>query len=387
MGTEKAEELIRKYLEGTATPDEEAMLESWYNAAMQSQPEMPGEPDYPRISEEILRSLRAEQDEQPKLGQRRARSMIRLWPRVAAVAAVVILVSVGGLVYFHKGASDVHPAMQQEGLITGAVLTLSDGHRVSLENVPVGGTIADGDLRIVKLDSVTVGYDHHSVPEKGRNEKGGNNILSTAKGQEFCVVLPDGSRVWLNSDATLTYPDAFSGANRSVQLSGEAYFEIQRDPAAPFMVRAPGMDVQVLGTRFDIMAYPDESTVRATLMDGSVAVSRGDKKRVLQPGEQALASKTGPDLFSVFNADTVEVLAWRHGEFRFKKASIQPIMRQLARWYDVTIDYSGPISTASFSGVMTRKETSAQLLEALEISGDVHFEVRGKNITVISGPR
>jgi ferric-dicitrate binding protein FerR (iron transport regulator) len=386
MGTEKAEELIRKYLEGTATPEEEALLESWYNAAVQSQPEMPGEPDYPGIGQEILGSLRAEQDDQPKLDQRRGKPVIRLWPRVAAVAAVVLLVSALGLVYFHKGVPDVHSTIQQEGLIAGAVLTLSDGHRVALENVPVGGTIADGDLRIEKLDSATVGYDHHAVPEKGRNEKSGNNILSTEKGQQFCVVLPDGSRVWLNSDATLTYPCAFTGPDRSVQLSGEAYFEIRRDPAAPFMVRAPGMDVQVLGTRFDIMAYPDESTVRATLVDGSVAVSRGDKKRVLQAGEQALGSKTGLDSFSVFKADTVEVLAWRHGEFRFKKASIQPIMRQLARWYDVTIDYSGPISTASFTGVMTRKETSAQLLEALEISGDVHFTVRGKNITVKSGP-
>jgi len=377
MGNEKAEELIRKYLAGTATPEEEALLESWYIMAAQNQPEMQGEPDYPRIEAEILEPLRAEQPNRPKTAP-----VVRIWPRIAAAAAVLLIVGLGSIFYYRRGPSNIPPASQREGLTALAILTLSDGRQVSLEDIPVGGTIADGDLRIAKPDSMTVSYSRR--PAAG---KGVYNTLATAKGGQYRVVLPDGSQVWLNSLATLRYPVVFSGSGRIVQVTGEAYFEIARDPAAPFRVNAPGMDVQVLGTSFDIMAYTDETTVRTTLVDGSVAVSRGDRKSVLQPGEQALGSTSGIDSISVVRANMEEVLAWRRGEYRFKKTPIQPIMRQLARWYDVTIVYSGPVSKASFSGVMTRKGNFTQMLDALEISGDVHFVIKDKNITVVAGPR
>jgi len=377
MGNEKAEELIRKYLAGAATPEEEALLESWYTLAAQNQPEIPGEPDYPGIEADVLERLRMEQQRQPK-----KHSLIRLWPRIAAAAAVLLIVTLGGLFYFRRGPSNIPTADHQGGMNSFAVLTLSDGHQLSLADIAIGGTVSDGDLHIAKLDSVTISYDHNST-----RGNGGYNTLATAKGGEYHVVLPDGSQVWLNNLSTLRYPVAFNRSDRTVQLTGEAYFEIQRDPKAPFTVSAPDMDVRVLGTSFDVMAYPDEPIVRATLAEGSVAVSRGEKTKVLRPGEQAVGPKNGRDTLSVVKAKMEEVLAWRRGEFRFKKALIQPIMRQLARWYDVSIDYNGPVSKASYSGVITRKETFTQMLDALEISGNVHFIVRDKNITVVSGPR
>jgi transmembrane sensor len=361
-----------------ATPEELTALDQWHQQwLMQQKQKLDADPGMLDRNRDWLKQ---------RVLQDRSRTPIKYLLRWAAAAVFFGAIAIGAYFSVSRHPTDVRTVTPREGLIACAVLTLSDGSQVPVDSLPVGGTITDGGLRIVKLDSATVSYDLQSTrndhqPAPG---KGGYNRLTTAEGEEYRVVLPDGSQVWLNSRATLRYPKAFTDSDRTVQLNGEAYFEIRRDPKAPFMVKAPGVNVQVLGTSFDIMAYPEEASVCATLVDGVVAVSRGDERKVLGPAEQAQVST---DAFSVVKANMDEVMAWRRGEFRFKKASIQRVMRQLARWYKVTVDYNGPLPTAPFSGVMTRKETFTQILEALEISKDVHFIVRGNNITVIDGPR
>lgn len=392
LNRSQPEDQIRTFREWQhqATPEELAALDQWHQQWLMQQKEKldaeAGMLDRNRawLERQVLASI---QYENHALGpaQDRSRTPVKYMLRWVAAAVFIGVITTGIYFSLHRHPSETATAIPREGLTAGAVLTLSDGHQVSLESIPIGATIADGDLRIVKRDSVTLSYDHQPI-----GEKNGHNSLTTSAGEEYCVVLPDSSQVWLNSRATLTYPTAFTSPDRTVQLSGEAYFEIRRDPSAPFTVKAPGMDVQVLGTSFDMMAYPEEASVRTTLVDGSIAVKRRNETKVLQPGEQAQVSTGIADstaACSVVKADMEEVLAWRHGEFRFKRASIKRVMRQIARWYDVTVNYSGPLPTASFSGVITRKETVTQLLEGLEISGDVHFIVSGKNITVIAGPR
>jgi len=323
-------------------------------------------------------------DQVAKLSRREGQLVsrpVRLLMGLAVAAIVTGLVFVGG--YFFMQGKEEKPRV--EGvfpLSAGALLRLSDGREIAVGKAGMGEIARDGGSAIVKRDSGTLVYEG---PAGGQVGAAGNteNSLTTDKGGMFQVVLPDGSRVWLNSNSTLRYPSVFGKDSRVVELEGEGYFEVSKDAARPFHLKSRGVDVEVLGTAFDVMAYGDEREMRTTLVEGEVRVVVGGGKVVLQPGEQV----SGDSALQVVRPNMEEVLAWRKGEFRFKKEGIESIMRQLQRWYDVTVTYSGSISPAPFSGVMTRKQDPQELLDGLEISGDVHFSVRGKEITVIAGPR
>jgi len=210
------------------------------------------------------------------------------------------------------------------------------------------------------------------------------NTVTTPAGGQYQVTLPDGSRVWLNAASSITYPTMFNGNDRTVQITGEVYFEVAHDATKPFRVKSNGQTIEVLGTHFNINAYDDENVIKTTLLEGSVKVTTGDHVALLQPGQQSqVATAENPTgIFKgIQNVDTDEAVAWKNGLFRFDKADIKTIMRQFSRWYDVDVVYQGDIKERVFSGSMHRNLSAANALELLSLA-NVHFTIDRKNIVV-----
>jgi ferric-dicitrate binding protein FerR (iron transport regulator) len=207
--------------------------------------------------------------------------------------------------------------------------------------------------------------------------------MRVPRGRQYQVILPDGSHVWLNAASSIRYPTAFTGKDRSVDITGEAYFEVARDPARPFRVKVAGTQVDVLGTHFNIMAYEEENAISTTLLEGAVKVSRAGASHLLQPGQEARMLKDARGIEVLDDAPLSETIAWKNGFFFFHNASsLQVVMRQIARWYDVTVAYEGTPHAMEFGGKISRHSNLSEVLKILEIS-KVHFRIENQKIIVM----
>jgi transmembrane sensor len=276
-----------------------------------------------------------------------------------------------------------------------AVLTLADGSQITLDKAANGQLARQGATQVMKLDAGKLAYNTASSKEQAPIQIAYNTI-STPRGGQYQVLLPDGSKVWLNAASSLRFPTAFSGKERRVELSGEAYFEISQNPSLPFKVSiAPPsrsdngggagtytpLEVEVLGTAFDVEAYAEDGDQRATLVSGAVKVINGAAQSVLKPGQQARVKNTPGAALQVAHVDTDEITAWKDGKFLFQSATIESIMRQLARWYDVDVKYEGEKPVQRLTGNVSRNNNLSDILRVLEISG-YHFEIQGRMIVV-----
>lgn len=267
----------------------------------------------------------------------------------------------------------------------GAVLTLHNGHTVLLDSARNGAIHLQPGLQVAKQDSLI----SYSAAGAAVNEA---NTLTTPRGRKFQIVLSDGTRVWLNAASSIRYPAVFTGKERVVDVTGEVYFEVaplrlRSGQKMPFIVnilstRDAGLKgrVEVLGTHFNINAYDDEEAIKTTLLEGAVKVSKDAASVILKPGEQASISQSSQPSNPI-PVQTEEVMAWKNGYFQFGHADIQTVMRQVARWYDVDIQYEGTITTDKFGGSIPRDATLSQVLHALEQSL-VHFTIQGKKVIV-----
>jgi ferric-dicitrate binding protein FerR (iron transport regulator) len=210
------------------------------------------------------------------------------------------------------------------------------------------------------------------------------NRLTTPRAGQFSLTLPDGSRVWLNNASSIRYPVSFAGPNREVELTGEAYFDIAKDPSHPFRVAvhrgARTSTIEVLGTSFNVMAYEDEPAERTTLLEGSVRFVNGSNSTLLKPEEQSMLDEKG-SLKTLHQVNVSEITAWKNGYFHFDHASLETTMRQLARWYDVTVEYQGDIPAQEFMGKIQRDIPLSSLLKGLE-NEHVHFRQEGQKLLV-----
>lgn len=258
-----------------------------------------------------------------------------------------------------------------------AILTLQDGSTIVLNDAKDGTLAQQGNAKVVKLANGQVIYNNEAdaAPTKVLY-----NTMSTPKGGQYKLTLPDGTEVWLNSASSITYPTAFVDKERNVSITGEAYFEVAKDKTKPFHVKAGNQMVEVLGTHFNIMAYADEEAIKTTLLEGSVKISENNQSSILKPGDQAVVDKNGS--LKVGPASIEDALAWKNGYFKFNRVDIKYIMRQLARWYDVDVIYQGQIPNDEFVGKMGRGENIAQVLHLLELGG-VHFKIDDKKIIVL----
>lgn len=323
------------------------------------------------LREEAAEDL-IEQDNTPVVP---LRSRLNYW---WAAAAILLLILGAGTIWFLRTQKNT-PALAAQPLQPGsnkALLTLANGQQIVLDNAATGQVATTGGVQVVKLDSGLIAYQGTcSIVE--------SNLLSVPRGGQFRVTLPDGTKAWLNAASSLRYPTAFTGATRSVELTGEGYFEVAVDAAHPFIVKAAGVSVQVLGTSFNIMAYADEAAIRTTVLTGAVKVQAATTA-VVTPGLQA-SLYPQQNAFKLTHPDLEEVIAWKEGKFRFGKTNIKNIMRQMARWYDMNVTYAGNVDDVQFEGILSRKAAAAQLLEAIAATGDVHFKIEGNNITVFPG--
>jgi len=266
---------------------------------------------------------------------------------------------------------------------TKATLTLANGKVISLDNAADGMLTKSGRTVVNKAHNEGLVYNTLADNNKiAANIDTVYNTLTTPRGGEYKVKLPDGTNVWLNSSSSLSYPVEFSGNERRVKLTGEAYFEVAKNKDKPFYVCANNVCVKVLGTHFNISAYNDDAEFTTTLLEGSVLVTKNSKQRLLKPSQQAVV-KNNTDLINVSDASINQVMAWRNGYFVFNDDNISTIMKKLSRWYDVDIEYRGNFENLRFGGTFYRSKGITELLNNLEKIGNVHFKITGRRIIVM----
>jgi len=261
-----------------------------------------------------------------------------------------------------------------------ALLTLSDGSTITLDSAHDGVLAQQGNSSITKLKSGQLAYKTLDT----KSAAAVFNTLTTPRGGQYRLILPDGSEVWLNAASSITYPTLFSGKERTVKITGEAYFEIVQNAAMPFkvIINAPigEQEVEVLGTNFNVKAYNDESAIITTLLEGSVRLSTKGVATLLRPGQQGTQQADGNIRMNP-HADTEAAIAWKNGLFHFEHTDIQEVMRQLARWYNVDVVFEGRIPDEKFDGEITRNNNLTEVLRILQLS-NVHFRVDNNKVTV-----
>lgn len=316
----------------------------------------------------------------------RKTQMLKTWLSAAAIL-LLLFSGIWFLVKEKGGKSDSFSSRFEPGphykndLRPGsnkAMLTLADGSTIVLDSIHNGQLALQGNSKVINQNGHVV---YHAG---GNDDVVVYNTMTTPRGGQYQLVLPDGSKVWLNNVSSLKYPTSFQGKSREVELSGEAYFEIAKDAAKPFLVKVRDQRIEVLGTRFNIMAYEDENAEKTTLVEGLVKiVTKQNNSVIITPGQQAIVAGNAGDP-AVQPADLEEVLAWTHGKFYFKESGIQAIMRQVSHWYDADVQFAGDdFSTIKFSGVISRKASVEELLEIIRSDGRLQFEVEGNRIKVL----
>lgn len=377
------EELIQKYLAGTCTAEEKALVESWHLQELSESTHFPAEEQVDAVHQRIQLALA-----QHIQASRRRPVTRRLWFRVAAAALLAGIVATFVLLHFvKKTVADSRSALAGQQTILpghdGATLTLADGSKVVLDSLGNGLLTVQNGTKVV-LNGGQLTYQAGDTSAAAVTY----NTISTARGRQFKVTLPDGSQVWLNAASSLRYPTAFTGDERSVEITGEAYFEVAKNEKMPFKVKANSqLEIQVLGTHFNVNAYEDEEAIRTTLLEGKVKVTpvlgsqlAAHRSQLLSPGQQAQIINN--QLSIINNADVGQVIAWKNGVFNFQDATLETVMRQLARWYDIEVVYEKGIPNIAFEGEINRQNELANVLHILERLG-VHFKLEGRRLTVL----
>lgn len=315
--------------------------------------------------------------------KKRRRSKIVRMTGLSAAASLLIAIAIDGLI------RTIHPVAHTTNGVGFAVnktvmpgrntatLTLANGQRLLLDSMASGELVVQGASSVVKSGNGSLAY-HASGGSSAPVEY---NILTTPRAGQFQLTLPDGSRVWLNNISSLRYPTSFSGKDRRVQLSGEAYFEIARDARKPFIVQVKDASIEVLGTSFNVMAYPDESGSQTTLLTGTVEVNSGAAEVKLHSDEQAQVTGTG-DLKLVKDVAGADIVSWKDGFFYFGRASFAAVMRQLARWYDIDVVYEGKVPDMEFGGKIDRTLPLNDLLKFLD-KNQIHFRLEERKLIVL----
>lgn len=393
MDKKDFEKLLDKYIAGEASLEEEQRLLNFYGSfqkkseATEEINEIVGESIFEKIQENILPD------------QLNQYSHKFYYLKSIFIAALILLFISTGL-YFYTNRVISEPEQFAEidvrnDILPGynkAILTLADGSKISLDDAANGLLASQGNIAITKTDNGQIVYEKNNVDKsKFMSNRSAINTIQTPKGGKYQIRLPDGSKVWLNSASTLSYPTTFAGNERKVQLKGEAYFEISPNKNVPFRVESENQIVEVLGTHFNINSYDDEDYVKTTLLEGSVKVilssnpNEVSKTRLLKPGEQSL-TKSSQSGIRIENVDTEKAVAWKNGYFKFRNTPIKEIMREIERWYDVELVYEGKIPSDEFTGFISNDVKISAVLKIMEESGGVRFTVKGKKLKVKSMP-
>lgn len=374
--------IIKKYLKGKASDSEVSFLEKYYNhfEKESSFTWRLSVNDKENLERELFAGILQKTTKKKKIFQL---SKI-CWYKQAAAALILLFIGLG--TYYNFIATNdsettviTTPVLAKKDLPPGgnrAILTLSNGSTVVLDSTGNGFVTQQSNTQIVKTAKGQLSYTTLNQNSKELVY----NSVSIPRGGQYQLVLPDGTKVWLNAASSIRFPVAFVGKERKVTITGEAYFEVAKDKKKPFIVSSANMDVEVLGTHFNVSAYAEESIVKTTLLEGSVKINNKKSEFYLVPGQQSQLNNSGQ--FSIKNnIDVDKEIAWTKGKFQFNSNTIQEIMLQLSRWYDVEVIYQGKVSSETFSAIIKRSSNISQVLKLMEASG-VKFDIEGKKIYV-----
>jgi len=372
-------DLYEKFMSGDCTPEEVAFLEEYRdNFQLKNLPWDAEMGDKQEVKRAILHNLNE------KIHNRAAKKFRRYW--IAAAASVVF--AIGFLWMFEQKnyqKFDKQAKTTQSGgrpILPGfnkATLTLADGSNIDLNAARSGPLSKQGGALVGKTGNGKLVYDAN--PADGNKGAAINNILTTPRGGQYQLVLSDGTKVWLNAASSLKFPAVFTGKERNVELVGEAYFEVAKNKNMPFKVSTGKLNIEVLGTHFNVSAYKDDDAIKTTLLEGSVKLTTANNQAMLKPGEQATLGQQ--QHINVQSINTDEAVAWKNGYFVFNNENIQCIMKKISRWYDVEVVYSGKVDENDFGGTVSRFDSVNEVLRSLELTGTVHFKLDGRRITVM----
>jgi transmembrane sensor len=391
--SQKILDLGEKWTNGTITEDEKIVLFNWYDQFDDSELTLDSKfaGMFRDLRQEMLNDIRQKLGQPPPV-----RQMIG---RKALMVAAALLFLIAGAWYYslHKGPDASRFAsttpktagpVSRQDILPGsnkAILTLGDGSTIVLDSARTGKLAHQGNSQVLKTGDGQLQY----TPNSRTESIVAYNVLSTPRGGQYKLTLQDGTNVWLNAGSSIRYPTAFAGKERRVEVTGEAYFEIAKNAEMPFRVvvnssvqNDDGLEIEVLGTQFNINAYKDEPGMSTTLVEGSVRLVKGRSSGVLKPYQQALISSDGR-LRTKPLADVEQIIAWKNGAFEFDDADISAVMRQISRWYDVEVDYEGKAPADHFSGRFSRNTSLAGVLKILNISG-IQLIAENKKIIIRS---
>lgn len=372
-----AKDILRRYLNGQCTEEERIWVEEWYREHYDTEFKIDS-----NLAEEHLANVWQVLD-----GEMNNKKTWTSRKIAVAAASVVLLVGIG-LFYVNKSTrhlTDHIVHSPEETLIHAgrdqALLTLADGRTIHLDSVAIGDYLSENGITIAKMDDGTLTYTIKEVP--GHTTEQMYNTISTPRGGQYKVILPDNSVVWLNAASSLRFPIVFTGNTREVELVGEGYFEVAHHKQKPFIVTSADQQTIVKGTKFNITSYPDDAKKTTTLLAGSVLVKntlQPDAEDVLlRPNEQAVLHQ---NTIVKSKVDATEAIAWKNGKFKFNNTPIQTIMQQLSRWYDVEVVYLSSIEEITFTGSVSRFDDIQDVLRKISLTESVKFETKGRRIMV-----
>jgi len=380
--------IFQRYFEGLASEEERTALMQHIAAAPDAELEVVMRErwlSFDQADEDItaergaalLRSILGNDTEDKKeLPVIPTRSPVIYRRRWWVAASVILLLGVGAFLWInHKQPEEV--IVQQPVDVApgseGAILTLADGKQIMLDRVK--------DSVVALQGGTTARVVNGELVYEGKGSEAVFNSMSTPKGRQYNLTLPDGTQVWLNSESSIRYPTVFNGKERRVEVTGEAYFSVSRNNKMPFIVNVDRQaDIQVLGTEFNVNSYANEASINTTLLEGSVRVKANKLSQILTPGQQA---QVGQDkkIRLVKDVDIDKVIAWKNGYFNFNDADLHEIMRQLERWYDIEVVYAKPVQPVEFRGKLERSLSLSQVLEGLQLM-QVKFRIEGRKVII-----
>lgn len=375
-------EAIDNYLEGTASEEEKILVNNWYESFDDKVAVVPVSRENYRdiVNERLQQRINASTGTTFTKMEAPVKKMAYL--RYAAACAAILLIVGAAFLYqsnngdkenqLHTLAIDLKPGENR------AMLTLANGRNIRLNHASKG---IIGTENNIQIKNTTAGQVEYLLEGLSTESQPGYNTLTTPNGGQYQLKLADGTLVWLNAGSSLKYPVSFTGTERRVHLSGEAYFEVAKNKLKPFKVEYAGQIVEVLGTHFNIRAYADGKPAQTSLLEGLVSVTHGTDRIRLRPGQQSIINATSGKLTKHLIPDTDAIIGWKNGTFNFDSADIKTIMEEFSRWYDVQVVFNGPAPDYHLSGTYKRDINGATLLKVFKLTG-LKYNLEGHKIII-----
>lgn len=375
MNRDQTKELLEKYNNGLADANERAWVENWYLDESRKFQFSENDDNFLHLKEEIWQGTL----KRSRLGARSKSKVMRLWPRMAAAAVILVVFAAGLYIYNDRSTTNNQLTADIEPGGNKAILTLANGQKIVLNDAAKGEISKQSGISVSKSKDGQLIYT--MVQRTEQPSENIRNTITTPNGGQYTIMLSDGTKVILNSASSLNFPTSLKGPERLVELNGEAYFEVAKHKDSRFKVVSAQQTVEVLGTHFNINAYANEDEIKTTLLEGSVKVLTPKVSTVIEPGEQAAWNRSAENKLYKRRVNTGKETAWINGIFSFEGDDLKTVMRQVSRWYDVKVIYVGALGDEKYFGEISRNSKLSEVFKILELN-NVNFEVSGKNVKV-----